>query len=176
MSALALPAGNSSVMTPKGIIKGPTTPNVITPVQPTTFEKSVPSNQPLITSQSQLPTNQPIKSVNTNPIAKSIPQAVKQSTIQSNRFGKIDLPKGEAKTLKSTGYGTDKIKAKGNITNKQIKSLIEKLPIKSETNNRIILEDENYRIILSKDWKGNATRPWLMNAFKKGDKGDVIKF
>jgi hypothetical protein len=104
ISALALPAGQSSVMTPKGIIKGPTTPSVITPVQPTTFESQaqkimrsekpqallnapgqnpIALGQPLIKSQSQLPTNQPIKSVKSKPISKSISQPKVESSLIS---------------------------------------------------------------------------------------------
>ena len=89
-------------------------------------------------------------------------------SVLTKRFGSINLIKGKKPTGKSTGFGQEKIEAKGlAMDDKQLVDLIENTPVKSETNNRIILEDNNYRILLSKDWFGKKANPWLMNIVSK---------
>jgi len=88
--------------------------------------------------------------------------------INSKRFGAIALRQGETPIGKSTGFGQEKILGKElDLEENDIKNLIDTLPIKEETQNRIILENENYRILISKDWYGKPVKPWLMNIVKK---------
>jgi hypothetical protein len=97
-----------------------------------------------------------------------IPKSI--GSISSQKFGDINLLKGETPTGKSTGFGMTKIEGKygkGKLNNSTISSIIDKLPVKSESANRIILEDSKFRIIISKDWKGQPTKPWLMNVIIK---------
>ena len=88
--------------------------------------------------------------------------------INTKRFGGISLRQGKTPTEKSIGFGQEKILGKElDLEENDIKNLIDTLPIKSETSNRIILEDKNYRILISKDWYGKSVKPWLMNIVKK---------
>lgn len=90
-------------------------------------------------------------------------------SISSKRFGRIDLRVGEVPTGHSTGYGQAKIAGKGDFTNKQIMDLIDTLPVKSDSANRTILEDDKYRVIIGKNWFGQESKPWLANVFPKDE-------
>lgn|SRR3989344_155889 len=105
-------------------------------------------------------------------VSESVSEEV-VGTLQTKRFGEIEKRQGEIPTGESTGYGQTKIAAKNlGLDDKQIVKLIDTLPIKSETANRIILQDKNYRVLLSKDWFGKPTeRPWLMNVVKVREAG-----
>ena len=91
-----------------------------------------------------------------------------KGSIQTSRFGKVDLRQGEVPSGPSTGFGSAKIENKNlGLSNEEISNLIDTLPIKSETANRTILENNTYRVIISKDWYGEPTQPWLMNIVDK---------
>jgi len=105
------------------------------------------------------------KSITPTKEVSSVPNKIGE--LKTNRFGIVDMTKGEPKIAKSTGFGQDKILSKGKLTKSELEKLIEEIPLKNESNNRIILENDNYRIILSKNWKDKPTQLWLMNVIKK---------
>ncbi len=84
-------------------------------------------------------------------------------------IGDIDLVYGEEQTPSSDGFGMAKISAKDKSIIHKLPELVRDLPIKSESANRIILENEKYRVIISKDMAGTP-KIWLMNAFTKRKK------
>lgn len=88
-------------------------------------------------------------------------------SITTGRFGKVNLLTGEIPVGESTGFGQAKINQRVSLTNEEAAHLMDTLPIKSESSNRIILEDDNYRILISKDWNGKPISPWLMNVIPK---------
>ena len=87
--------------------------------------------------------------------------------LKTSKFGKIALRVGEKATKKSSGFGQAKIAERLSLSDEETARLLDTLPVKSETGNRIVLEDDNFRAIVSKDWLGQKTEPWLMNLIPK---------
>ncbi|WP_338083608.1 PBECR2 nuclease fold domain-containing protein, partial [Campylobacter cuniculorum] len=87
-------------------------------------------------------------------------------------LGDISLVWGEAGTGKSDGFGLAKIAKYHPEVLEDLTQLIENLPLKKQTQNRITLEDEHYKAVIRNDFDAKKEK-WVLTAFEK--KESIIK-
>lgn len=81
-------------------------------------------------------------------------------------LGDITLAWGEVGTGKSDGWGLAKIAKYHPETLDKLSELVETLPKVKDTENRVQLENENYKIAVRKDFEGKSEN-WLLTTFEK---------
>jgi len=82
------------------------------------------------------------------------------------KIGWIDIVWGYAGTGNKDGWGLAKIAKFHPEALRKLALIVKFLPIKTESNNRYILEDKKYRAIVSRDMNGKE-KLWLLTAFEK---------
>jgi hypothetical protein len=93
--------------------------------------------------------------------------------LKHEKLGDIDLVWGKAGTGESNGYGLSKLIEFHPEVVDDLDKIIYSLPIKSQSENRVILESEKYRAIISQEYLGEK-KEWLLNAFEfKNESGSA---
>ena len=88
-------------------------------------------------------------------------EGVAVAALHHDKVGDIDLWYGNEKA------GLEKIAIKHPNVLPELQRIIEKLPIKTSSDNRIILEDDTHRAVISKMLGNKKTDNWLLSAYEK---------
>lgn len=90
-------------------------------------------------------------------------EGVAKGALHHKDVGDIDLWYG------NDGAGLKKIAEKHPEVLQDLQGIIDDMHIKEATDNRIILESDTHKAVVSKDWYGKKADNWLLTAYEKKD-------